>query len=77
MNYRYTNIDKTALWDVAPCSLVEQTDVSEVRTGSIIMEIMVGVRTSETSVYTEPTSPYMPEGCHICASDFRSAAMLV
>jgi hypothetical protein len=26
----------TAFWDIAPCSIVEQTNISEVRTASII-----------------------------------------
>jgi hypothetical protein len=30
----------TTFWDVAPCSLVKETDVSEVRTASIIRAMM-------------------------------------
>jgi hypothetical protein len=38
---------KTFFWDVAPCSLVEVDDVSEVRTASIAL-VMEAVHTSET-----------------------------
>jgi hypothetical protein len=42
------------------------TDVSEVRTSSIIMAMMEAVRTSETSAYSnETTRRYIPEGSHL------------
>jgi hypothetical protein len=57
-----------ALWDVAPCSLVEvlYTDVSAVRTSSVISAMMEAVRTSETSVFFNETARlYIPQGCHV------------
>jgi hypothetical protein len=45
---------------------LEQTDVSEVRTASIIKAIMEAVCTSQTSVYSnETTRRYFPEGSNI------------
>jgi len=44
------------LFDIAPCSLVEIGDVSEARTASIIMAMMLeAVRTSETLAYFKET----------------------
>jgi len=44
---------------------LKYTDVSELRTASIIT-LMGTVRTSETSVYfNETTRLYIPEGCHL------------
>jgi hypothetical protein len=48
---------------MAPCGLVEYTDVSEVHTASIMALIMKAVHTSETSVYSNQTTRhYIPEG---------------
>jgi hypothetical protein len=42
------------------------TDISELRTVSIIRTMMVAERASETSVYfNETTRRYTPEGCHL------------
>jgi hypothetical protein len=52
-----------SFWDIAPCSLFEIADVSEVRSPSIIRAMMAeGVRAFKTSVYFEATGCYMPEG---------------
>jgi hypothetical protein len=42
----------------------KQTDVSEMRTASITVQMMEAVRTSETSIYFK-TRRYIPEGCHL------------
>jgi hypothetical protein len=54
-------------WDVAPCSLLQYTDVSQVRTASSIRALMMeAVRTSETSVYSNETTPlYISEGSNL------------
>jgi hypothetical protein len=41
----------TALWDIAPCGIIEQIDISEMRTAYIISLIMAAILTSEISVY--------------------------
>jgi hypothetical protein len=49
-------------WDVLPCSQLMLTDVSEVRTASIISLMMQAVRTSETSVNIYlTTQQFIPE----------------
>jgi hypothetical protein len=59
----------TAFWDIPPRSLVEETDVSELRTVSISRAIEA-VRTSETSAYfNEVTWRYIPESCHLHTRD--------
>jgi hypothetical protein len=56
----------TVFWDVAPCSLVETDDVSEVITASIIALMMEAVNTSETSVNFYHTSRINgPEDGHL------------
>jgi hypothetical protein len=59
----------TVFWDVAPCSLVEVTEISEVLTASINREIAVmmeAVSTSETSVnFYQSTRPNTPEDSHL------------
>jgi hypothetical protein len=59
----------TAFWNVAPYSLVEVCDISEVRTASVIGLIalmMAAVNTSETSVNFYGTIRCnMPEGYHL------------
>jgi ABC-type transporter Mla MlaB component len=50
----------TAFWNMAPCSLIEVNDVSEVRTASFALMIEV-IRTSETQVYFyETTRRHIP-----------------
>jgi hypothetical protein len=50
------------MWDVAPCSHLKLTDVSEVRSASIIALMMEEIRTSETSVnFNVTTQRYIPE----------------
>jgi hypothetical protein len=55
--------------DVAPCSLVEMTDVLKVRTASIIRAIalmMEAVRTSETSVnFYQTARRNIPQGSYL------------
>jgi hypothetical protein len=53
----------TILCDVAPCSLVEIDDVSEVLTASIIMtKMMQAIRTSDTSIsFYEATLRNIPQ----------------
>jgi hypothetical protein len=52
----------TAFRNIATCSLIKYTDVSEVHTASIIRAIC----TSETSVnFNETTLHSIPEGCHL------------
>jgi hypothetical protein len=53
----------TVFWDVAPCSLVEVTDVSEVLTASIFIALMMEVvSTSKTSVnFYQTTRHNIPE----------------
>jgi hypothetical protein len=49
---------KTALWDIAPCSLVEVH-------GRFIALMMEAITTSKTSVYFNTTTRrYIPESCH-------------
>jgi hypothetical protein len=54
-------------WVVAPCSLVEFTDVSEVLAASIIRAIMMeAVSTSQTSVnFYQTTRRNNPEDSHL------------
>jgi hypothetical protein len=52
-----------AFWDVAPCSLVGEDRRFRVRTASI--RAMKAVFTSETSVYSETTRRYIPEGSNL------------
>jgi hypothetical protein len=53
------------LWDVAPCSLVEVNDGSEVLTASII-RAMIAVSTSETSAnFYEITRRNIPDDSHL------------
>jgi hypothetical protein len=54
-------------WDVAPCSRVALTDVSDiVLTAGIIVMIMVTVRNSETSVsFYQTARRNIPEGSHL------------
>jgi hypothetical protein len=55
----------TVVWDVAPCSLVEVTDVSEVLAASII-RVMEAASTSENSVnFYQTTRHNIPEDCHL------------
>jgi hypothetical protein len=55
-----------ASWDIALCSLVEVSDVSEVRTASIIRAIMKALHTYEISAYfNETTRRYIPEDNHL------------
>jgi hypothetical protein len=69
--FKEASMKVTAFWDVAPCSLVEVDDVSEVRTVSIIRArlialMMEAVRISETSVYFHETSRrYIADSCHL------------
>jgi hypothetical protein len=42
-------------WEVGQCSLIGVSDVSELRTASIIMAMMEAVCTSETSVHSNET----------------------
>jgi hypothetical protein len=55
-----------AFWDITPCIWFDKTDVSEVRTASIIKMMTEVVRTSEMSVYSnETTRLYSPEDSHL------------
>jgi hypothetical protein len=45
-----TSMKRAAFWVVAPCTLVEFADVSEVCTASVIRAIVSAVSTSETSI---------------------------
>jgi hypothetical protein len=60
---------KTAVfWVVAPCSLVEVTDLSEALASSIMRDalMMEAARTSETLVnFYQTTSRYNPEDSHL------------
>jgi hypothetical protein len=57
------NMKFEVFWDAAPCSHLKLTDVSEVRTASIIIALMIeAVRISETSVNLNVTARrYIPE----------------
>jgi hypothetical protein len=58
----------TVFWDVAPCSLVETGDVSEVLTATTIIALMtvVAVSTFEISVYLDQTTRRnIPEDTHL------------
>jgi hypothetical protein len=53
-------------WVVAPCSLVEVTNVSEVLAASITALMMEAARTSETLVNVyQTTRRYNPEDSHL------------
>jgi hypothetical protein len=53
-------------WAVAPCSLVESTNVSEVLAASIFALMMEAARTSETLVnFYQPARRYNPEYSHL------------
>jgi hypothetical protein len=53
-------MNMTAFWDIAPCSLVEVGDVSEV------LLLDDGGRTFETSAYFyRAKRRNIPEGCHL------------
>jgi hypothetical protein len=55
----------TALWDIAPCSLIE-ADTHYRGSASVITLIMEAVSTSETLVYGyEITQRNIPKGCHL------------
>jgi hypothetical protein len=55
----------TAIWDVAPCSPLNWTDVSEARTASNIWVMLQAVRSSVTLVYFKKTTRcYIPDGCN-------------
>jgi hypothetical protein len=55
-----------AFWDIALCSLVEVSDVSEVRTASIIRAIVEALHTYEISAYfNETIRRYIPEDSHL------------
>jgi hypothetical protein len=63
----------TAFLDVAPCSLVELTDVSKVFTGSIIRALVALMMEQLTPLkrrvnLNETTQRNIPENSHICAS---------
>jgi hypothetical protein len=50
---------RVAFWDIEPCSVADETDVSEVM--AMNRPLMTKeVRASETSVYYETTPPYIP-----------------
>jgi hypothetical protein len=52
-----------------PCTVVKQSDVSEVHSASIVVCLMMeAVHITETSVYFESTRRYMSEICrlHMC-----------
>jgi hypothetical protein len=60
----------TAIWDVAPCSLVNIIDASEALAASIIKALialmMKGARTSETSAnFYQTTRRNIPEDSHL------------
>jgi hypothetical protein len=63
-------------WVVAPCSLVEVTDVSEVLAASIIRVMMEAASTSELSVNCYQTTwRYNPEDNHLhthCLENLKS-----
>jgi hypothetical protein len=64
------DLNMTAFWDVAPCSLMEGDrrfrGVYCLRYQGFITVMMKAVRASETSVYFhETTRCYMPESCRI------------
>jgi hypothetical protein len=54
----------TALWDTAPCSLVESNQRFRVLTGSL-KDKRWTVRTSETSFIYQTTRHYNPEDSHL------------
>jgi hypothetical protein len=55
-----------AFWDVALVVSLEQTIVLEVRTAPITTLMIVAVRTSDTSVYSNKTTRhYIPECSHL------------
>jgi hypothetical protein len=60
----HTNVNMTAFWDIALCSLVE-TD-RRFGDASIIARMTEAVRTSETSInFYETTRRNIPEGYHL------------
>jgi hypothetical protein len=59
------NLTTAFVSGIQRCVVSEQTDVSEVRTASII-RVMTALGTSETSVYSNGTTlSYIPEGYHL------------
>jgi hypothetical protein len=56
----------TIFWGVAPCSLVDVTDISELLTDSIMALMMEAVSTSETSVnFYQTTRSNITEDTHL------------
>jgi hypothetical protein len=56
----------TDFWGITRIVSLKWTDVSEVRTASIITFLMEAVRISETPVYFKKTTPrYLPEDSHL------------
>jgi hypothetical protein len=54
----YMTVWRWVFWDIAPCSL----GVDRHFRGANYLD---AVRTSETSIYSETTQRYIPEGCHL------------
>jgi hypothetical protein len=66
----------TVIWVLAPCSLVEVTNVSEVLAAFIIRAMMEATGTSEMSVnFYQTTWHYNPEDNHLhsrCCENLKS-----
>jgi hypothetical protein len=60
-----------AFWDVAPCNIIGadrrfRNEYCLVMNNNLFITLMMEVvRTSETSVYSETTRRYIPEGYHL------------